>query len=208
MIVDHIHQILYIKTRKTASTSIELWLADQWCGDQCIITPISPEDERRRKRNPQNYLWGATVQDGLRLNFRFYNHMPISELNGMFSGYFSFTFERHPYEKVVSQYFYLKPSHPDLTIDTVINKKMCFNYPLYAHSETNQILVDKVWRFEELEDRLTELSEKLGIKYNGLPKAKTKYRPDVTVDDCLSSEQKDQIYNVHKPEFDLMNYER
>ena len=44
MIISHEHKFIFLKTRKTAGTSIELALS-QLCGPNDIITPISPNDE-------------------------------------------------------------------------------------------------------------------------------------------------------------------
>ena len=59
MIVSHRHRFIFIKTRKTASTSIEIALS-QFCGPEDIITPIHPDDEAIRRSlgypGPQNFL--------------------------------------------------------------------------------------------------------------------------------------------------------
>ena len=41
VIVSHKHKFIFIKTRKTAGTSIELFLS-RFCGEKDIITPIYP----------------------------------------------------------------------------------------------------------------------------------------------------------------------
>lgn len=58
MIYSRKHRFAYIKGRKVASTSIEIALSTI-CGEEDIITPITPVDERARLelggRPPQNY---------------------------------------------------------------------------------------------------------------------------------------------------------
>ena len=58
MIVSHQHRFVFVKTRKTAGTSIEIALA-QHCGPDDIITPIDEVDEQIRRnlghRGPQNF---------------------------------------------------------------------------------------------------------------------------------------------------------
>lgn len=50
MIVSHKHKFIFIKTAKSAGTSIEIALS-KFCGSEDIITPILPaEDERKRKQ--------------------------------------------------------------------------------------------------------------------------------------------------------------
>ena len=59
MIISHKHQFIFIKTKKTAGTSIEIALS-QFCGEKDIITTISEEDEQIRQElnfsSAQNYM--------------------------------------------------------------------------------------------------------------------------------------------------------
>ena len=55
MIVSHEHKFIFLKTIKTAGTSIEAALA-QICGPDDIITPYREASETDRKgRGPQNF---------------------------------------------------------------------------------------------------------------------------------------------------------
>ncbi len=47
MIISHKHRFIFIKTRKTAGTSVEISLS-RYCGSEDIITPITLEDEPLR----------------------------------------------------------------------------------------------------------------------------------------------------------------
>ena len=55
MIVSHEHKFIFLKTKKTAGTSIELALS-QLCGPDDIITPLTQIDEALRAggRGAQN----------------------------------------------------------------------------------------------------------------------------------------------------------
>jgi len=55
MIVSHEHKFIFLKTKKTAGTSIELALTEL-CGPEDVITPLTEIDEARRAngRGPQN----------------------------------------------------------------------------------------------------------------------------------------------------------
>lgn len=58
MIVSHKHRFIFIKTRKTAGTSIEISLS-RYCGESDILTPITLSDEPLRGVHgcaAQNYL--------------------------------------------------------------------------------------------------------------------------------------------------------
>ncbi len=57
MIISHKYKFIFLKTKKTAGTSIEISLS-RYCGDKDIITPIMFEDEKIRAdlgKYPQNY---------------------------------------------------------------------------------------------------------------------------------------------------------
>ena len=55
MIVSHRHRFIFIKTRKTAGTSIEIALSAH-CGPDDIMSPISKEDEKAsgKKKGTRN----------------------------------------------------------------------------------------------------------------------------------------------------------
>ena len=71
VIASHQHRFIFLKTRKTAGTSVEIALS-KVCGPDDIITEISPEDEKLRQaaggRPPQNF-------ESPPLERKAYNHM-------------------------------------------------------------------------------------------------------------------------------------
>jgi hypothetical protein len=133
MIASFEHGFIFIKTRKTAGTAIELVLSSL-CGEADIITPIHPDDEKIRQahgwRGPQNFRIGpASASDhegvlergdeadyqemmkGHPTGDEYYNHMPASLARRMLGEAFwqkahKWTIERHPYEKAVSQAYF------------------------------------------------------------------------------------------------------
>ncbi len=76
MIVSHQHRFVFLKTRKTAGTSVEIALS-KICGPDDIISRISPEDEELRAaaggRGPQNHESPPLVR-------RAFNHMPAQKV--------------------------------------------------------------------------------------------------------------------------------
>ena len=91
MILSHEHKFIFLRTKKTAGTSIELALSDL-CGPDDIITPLTGEDEARRagRRGAQNWRlhsWWKSPRLLKRAWFKFsakdygfYNHMKAEEM--------------------------------------------------------------------------------------------------------------------------------
>ena len=105
MIVSHEHRFIFLKTRKTAGTSVEIALSGI-CGPDDIITPITPADEvlRADRRGPQNFESPPLVREAT-------NHSPARkarEIVGedVWRDYTKFTVERNPWDQVVSSYYW------------------------------------------------------------------------------------------------------
>lgn len=163
-IVSFKHHFIFIKTRKTAGTSIEAHLANQ-CADEDIVTPLYPPVAEHM---PRNYQSEAGVSS-------FYNHMPATRIRELcpeaFSRSFRFCFERHPVDKCLSHFAMLRNSplhrqaqHP-ATWDAYLERG-CFpvDTALYA-DEQGTLLVDKIYRYEELASCLADISAKTGMPY-------------------------------------------
>ena len=124
MIISHKYKFIFIKTKKTAGTSIEVYLS-QFCGEDDIVTPIFPIEEKHR---PQNYLGRfnflkelfMTRGRGIRKtllsffkNQKFYNHIPAIAIKARidketWDTYYKFCVERDPWSKSISHYNMLK----------------------------------------------------------------------------------------------------
>jgi len=177
MILSHKYKFIFIKTRKTAGTSIECALADI-CGDDDIITPISAEDEQFRKRGPQNYKRnGAKV---------FYNHMTAAEVLAqvgpeVFYNYFKFTVERNPFEKVISLYWYLINAGFMGKIplqDFVRGPRLAMVKDWDHYTIDDALAVDMAGRYEALDSCLWFVADRLGLDPLWLPRAKANFRHD------------------------------
>lgn len=123
MIISHTLGIIFIKTRKVAGTSFEIALS-KYCGSDCIITPITPEDEQTRIelgfRKAQNYEESNRTgfKDPNHVNHKikgvFYNHMPSKMIynqidRDIFDNYKKISIQREPLDFLISQYFWRVP---------------------------------------------------------------------------------------------------
>ena len=187
MIISHRHQFIFLKTQKTAGTSVEIALT-RLCGDDDVITPVSPDDEDARRnfaeRGAQNFeiprdkfFSEDTGLRGMGSNRRaFFNHMPATAVKRAVSDevwqtYFKFSIERNPFDRAISRYYWstreLEQRPPfDSWLETVSNlsngPKLASNWPIYAIGEG--IAVDYVIRYETLLTGLAEVSERINTK--------------------------------------------
>ena len=223
VILSHKHRFIFIKTNKTAGTSVEIALS-RHCGSKDIITPISPEDEDLRAalggRGPQNHLLdpseegtsNSAVPEGL----KFYNHMDATEIRALvgaevWNGYFKFCIERDPWERFVSLYFWRnrigpRPSISDFLESGVPADLRSRGWDLYTIG--GQVAVDRVLRYESLDTELEDVRRRIGIPAPlVLPNAKSRYRSDNrSAVEILSDEQKQKIASMFNEEIRLMGY--
>jgi hypothetical protein len=144
--------------------------------------------------------------------------MPATDIRerlpGLWSRAFKFAVDRHPYEKVVSRAWWnigrrggSPEAELDAEIEAAIDSKSYLNFPLYC--EDGKVIVDEVWRYEEMWDRVAELGEKLGQAIpKAPPRAKGGHRRDRRpAREVLSPGQRGRIAEDARVEFELLNYE-
>lgn len=214
MIVSHRHRFVFVKTRKTAGTSMELHLS-RFTGPGDILTPLTPEDEtlRRERGLPGPCNWQR--QDG-QPDFR--NHMPAADIRAAIGAdawrdYFTFTIERNPWDKVVSAYFFHKARRGlDIAFDDYVRtwERLPINFPLYMDTaEPPAVLVDRVYRYEELDAVVADLAQRFGWPAEqSLPfRAKSHFRPgERNYRDYYDAETRELVAQKFRPEIDLLGY--
>jgi len=229
MIISHKYKFIFLKTNKTAGTSIEIALSGA-CGDDDIISPISPEDEKNRSepgyRGPQHHLATAgeygivdaakRLLKGRKKN-RFYNHMPASAVKALiaedtWNNYYKFCFERNPWDRVISLYYWRCKTEPRPSITQFIDSgalKRLKRKGIELYSIDGKIAVDHVYRFENISGELESIRARLGIKEElRLPHAKSRFRKDKrSYRDILNAEQQARIADMFSDEIRLMGYE-
>lgn len=195
MIISHTHKAIFIKTKKTAGTSIEVYFAGH-CGPDDIVTPVG-EEEATAGHRPRNYrgLWNPLPEAfGLRDSAgrwrrecggplksiaqlgkarKFYNHIPAYRVMKrvparLWREYTVFTVERNPWDKALSQYYWKARRRPDYGFgDFVKEGDLGINYPRYCHPATGEVLVDRFIYYDRLSEGLQELFDLIGVPFSG-----------------------------------------
>jgi hypothetical protein len=228
LIVCHQYKFIFIKVNKTAGTSVEIALS-KFCGDDDIITPVSPEDEVVRSslgyRGPQNYLAPLSdygVVDMLRFVFRgkkkkrFYNHIGAREVKPLvgphvWNSYYKFCIERNPWDRVLSLYYWKYKTEPRpsmmafLQSDTPLQLK---RRGFEGYTIDGQVVVDRVCLFEKLVEELESVRLQLGIpEALELPRTKASFRKDKrNYSEILTDAEQMKIAQLFEDEIRLFGY--
>lgn len=196
MIISHTHQFIFIKTKKTAGTSIEAYLSDL-LGNNDVITPIGVEEATAGHR-PRNFAGPfSPISEALGLlrapeqwksidgggsirsvghavkGKKFYNHISAYRARqrigaDLWKRYFTFAVERNPWDKAISQFYWKARRRPGYTFgDFVQEGDVAVNYPRYCHPRTGEIMVDRIVYYDRLNPELADLFDRLGVPFSG-----------------------------------------
>jgi len=203
VVISHRHRFIFVKTAKTAGTSIEVYLSSI-CGPEDIFTPFAfpePGHQPRNTRGAFNPLteFGVVWSHGLRRGAResrrvlreflwrerlHHMHLPAWQIRHrlgeeVWSSYFTLCVERNPWDKAVSGWRYRNRVYGrEATFDEYLafcsrlkRREMRgvgvwpLNYWNYVHPKTEEVLVDRVLRYEELDAELSDALGDLGIPF-------------------------------------------
>lgn len=198
MIVSHQHRLIFLKTRKTAGTSVEIALS-RICGPDDTITRLTDEDEELRGslggRGPQHY-------ESPPLAVKAFNHMPARGVRKaigreVWDDYYRFAIERNPWDLVVSQYFWRyraeePPPFEEFVHRPVVKKLADTNARIYRLR--GEIVVDRVCRFESLDADLAAVWSERGLPGSPeLPHAKSHSRPARSYRELYTPATRDRV---------------
>lgn len=220
-IISHRHRFIFLKTRKTAGTSTEMWFADR-LGPRDVIFGISEIEPLKRPflttMHQTTSLPGLERWLKLRLKkiagwraFAVHQHMTASEVKKLvgteiWESYTTFCVERDPWDRFISYWRFMEhmEGHPielDHLLDLVeagedggmnANIHWWSNWPIYTID--GEIAVDRILRYENLYEELEDICGELGISFDrGLPRAKAGIRGGRDTVDSLTEDQRVRI---------------
>ena len=189
MIISHKYKFIFVKTRKTAGSSLQTYFG-RHCGDSDIITPIDkPEGSykaqnyrglfnpvpRMQEQYPSTKKMLRTLWRCVSLN-KFNSHIMATHIKrripeDIWKSYYKFTVDRNPWDKVLSHYHFIRQRYSefneDISFDEYLEKaELPYNYQIYT-DDNKQLLVDRVIKFESLDEELGDVFGGLGVPYEG-----------------------------------------
>jgi Sulfotransferase family len=225
MIVSHRYRFIFLKSKKTAGTSVELALS-ACCGPDDIITPLTEEEELLRQGLPaRNFMRHSMATDIRRFvlskilrqrkhKVDFYDHMK-ADLARAYLGpatwntYFKFTVERNPWDRQVSywQYRIGKTGNQDMSFREFIDTSEAFVPSRRIYMIADRLAVDHVIRYEHLENDLDEVCRYLQVgEKMELPRAKGAFRRVGDYREQYDDYSREWVARSYKPEIDLFGY--
>jgi hypothetical protein len=206
-IISYRHKFIFVKTRKTAGTSLEVHLAAK-CGPKDIVTPIAPTNPDHQ---PRNFEGDGGV---------FKNHMAAREIQRLkpraFESFFKFCFERHPIDKCLSQFamfvnapWFDRPGAPQDWDAYLAQRRFPVDVERYTDA-SGALIVDRVFRYEDLPGALAEIERRVGTSFGPLTaNEKSGYRHGVPTFDEVNAnpEQRRVIMDAFAPSLRHTHYD-
>ncbi len=233
VIISHRHKFIFIKTGKTAGTSIEVAL-NAICGAEDVCTPLGkrlkdrssrPGEEALEPRNWQGFFWPAfgpdvpwdrtrrEIKDALRRR-KFFNHISADQVRrrvprSVWDGYTKFCFERNPWDKTVSAFHWERKrlEVPQDFTDWIRVRKPPSHVERY--SVNGAIAMDFIGKFERLAEDFNDILRSIGVgEIPELPRTKTGFRPDEKhYRDFYTDETREIVAKACAREIKLFGYE-
>jgi len=212
MIINHSLRLIFLHVPKTAGTSVSNWLTEYTGWNDIELGGTH---------------YGEQMQEIYGRRFKLHKHSPAGQVRQVVGGelwrrYFKFAIVRHPMDRLVSAYqFYQEWDHPGVAPAKECRDIEAFlRSPYFDKDHRNctratgsQALfldtqgaapVDKICRFETLEEDIAAVAHRLGIGPPTLPHANRSRRG--TYEDYFAPVTKDLAQTIYLRDFETFGY--
>ncbi|MGK0364729.1 MAG: hypothetical protein ACI85O_001787 [Saprospiraceae bacterium] len=216
LLVSHIKKFIFIKTAKTAGTSVESYF-EQYCVEPGKWT-------QAHERNQQVTDYGMVGGRGSGRFEVLHAHLSAEKIKLLlpefqWNEYFKFSVIRNPYDRLVSRFFFnIKRDTPELIDfnkrDDVINAFRLF-VTQHLYKIENHLLIDGVLapdyliRYESLNKDIAEVCRKIGVEFDPsrIPVFKSGIRENTfSMDDLYDVKTKEYVEKNYLAELERFNY--
>jgi hypothetical protein len=188
MLISHKYRFVYLKTVKTAGTSIEIYF-ESYCVDPEHYP--GPSHARDALVSAEGII-GYRGPDGARQLW--YNHMPAAVLRDRlgdetWTSYLKFCAIRNPYDKAVSHFWFLLPTEKRAEFRTADFSVVRASFSEWAATHSfpidrdifmigDDVVVDEFIRYEQLHSDMERICNRLGIPWRieRMGRYKSEYR--------------------------------
>jgi len=171
MIVSYQHNFVFVKTRKTAGSTLEK-----------LVSPfLGPEDIC--SGSPRDGTPAKNIQEGTN------GHIGWNEIKNKFctdeqwNNAFKFTIERNPWDKVVSSYYWHQLIKPDqyagMDFEKYILTSQLLPMDYNAYALRGEVKIDKIYKYEDMMEMYNDLNDRFGFKYTAIDVYGTRMKGDV-----------------------------
>lgn len=229
MIISHTHKFIFIKSEKTAGTSVEAVLSEH-CRDNDIVVPINDFQHNRNEK-------GEFIHQSMNAD-EFYRkigqHVDALTIKNrvspeVWNSYFKFSITRNPWDRTISDFHWKRRQDPALK-----PRKRFYHYLGVPYNEIallkkpfsefimsddfvnndrfyiidNELCVDFVIRYENLADDVLEVCRRIGLPPIVLPHLKTGFRQKRHhYSEYFDEESKAIVAEKHKNDIRILGYE-
>lgn len=215
MLVSHTNKFIYIKTVKTAGTSIEVALQEN------CVAPGQTLDEATPMLESEYGIVGARGQNVG--GERWYNHMPAAAIRRqlpaeVWDGYCKICNIRNPWDKTVSWYHFKNPdvkNKPEAEIVAGFRRWLAEEDPARIGHDRGIYFIagapvaDEYIRYETLSEDYSRICRKLGIVEHPIPELKTAQRgkKDIPYQKYYDAELRDRIAALYDKEIGVFGWD-
>lgn len=222
MLISHLHKFIYLKSKKTAGTSVEIFL-QKYC-----IDPNRIKDFNKLVKSNKNVLnlngkeieskYGIIGSRDRRMHKKnkiWYHHKSAKDIKNeigkdLFNNYLKICNVRNPYDLAVSMYEWkksqnnIKESFSEFLLNTKWQDKLRSNIDIWSIDGKYKF---EYIRFENLEEDILKVLKKLNIKKDSINLQHYKKMNRLPYQEYYKNQESiDIVSRIYKKEIELFNY--